>query len=51
MLSEDEIRHIRDVMRFMSNMGFGDFSEETHVLDVILEDDPNKDSEAWLHVE
>jgi hypothetical protein len=39
MLSEDDVLHIRDVFRFLSNMGFGDFSQEIKVLDVILEED------------
>lgn len=39
MLSEEDVLHIRDVFRFLANMGFGDFSQEIKVLDVILEEE------------
>ena len=38
MLSEDDVKLIRDNVRFMKNLGFGDFTSELKVLDVVLED-------------
>ena len=51
MLSEDEIRHIRDSTRFLHNLGFGDFTCELIVLDTILDEREKEEIEAWLHVE
>ena len=51
MLSEDEIRHIRDSTRFLHNLGFGDFTWELIVLDTILDEREQDNHEAWLHVE
>ena len=51
MLSEDEIRHIRDSTRFLHNLGFGDFTCELLVLDTVLDELEHDNSEAWLHVD
>ncbi|DBA35265.1 TPA_asm: hypothetical protein vir556_00001 [dsDNA virus vir556] len=37
MLSEEEVLQIRDSVRFLANLGFGDFTQELKVLDLVLE--------------
>jgi len=39
MLSEDDIRFLRDNMRFLRNTGFGDLDDEIRVLNFILEEE------------
>ena len=51
MLSEDEIRHIRDSTRYLQNLGFGDFTSELNVLDLVLDERETDNPEAWLHVD
>ena len=43
MLSEGDVTIIRDNIRFMENMGFGEFEFTCRVLDVILEDKSDED--------
>ena len=51
MLSEDEVKHIRDQLVFLMNMGFGPFDVEIKTLNTVLQDYKEPDMEAWLHVE
>lgn len=39
MLSEDDIKKIRDDLVFLENMGFGPFVDEIQTLNMVLEDD------------
>jgi hypothetical protein len=39
MLSEEEVLHIRNSLRFLAGRGFGDFTQELKLLDVILDGD------------